>query len=629
MHLFWRSLFFSILFLITFDSSARVAEHTDYRLPKAFFEHWYKISESGGQNPNASLDKALAEFSEIAKDDVYERAYADLVILSLYVKLQDSNAVSQKVSHLKPIIANFDTPLYTADLLLVEALNYKQMGKPDKALDVVNQSLVIAEELDIGKTIANIKAIKGHVLRAKGENVAALESFLTSYEYFKASGHKTQISATVSSIAQIYDATGEYETAIKYYKDSLAYLDPETQAYYVSIIHYNIASAYTRAEDFELAKQHFDLSIKLSEELEDKVGIAYVNASLGEIALKEYRYKSALSYFQSGFEVFEQSKDKQMLMNSHIGMAKSFKELGKVKDAIQHIEKGILLAKELDNKENDEVIYHVASKIYQAQGQFRQALEYYKIYAKTIEDIHLEEKQNQLDELKVKYDTEQKEARNLLLENQKQLAESALIKKDLQQRLMWLMLLLAALLIVSITYFLWRQISIRKRFAMLALTDELTGAPNRRNIMAYASEQFDIALSTESTLYIGILDLDYFKSVNDRFGHDVGDRVLRAFYDAVNSNILNKCKIGRLGGEEWLLVMPQFTKQDLEALFIAANKSLSKLNIPALPASHVITFSMGVSQVLGERDDLGALLKRADDAVYQAKHAGRNCWVIN
>lgn len=100
-----------------------------------------------------------------------------------------------------------------------------------------------------------------------------------------------------------------------------------------------------------------------------------------------------------------------------------------------------------------------------------------------------------------------------------------------------------------------RALRRRHRLAELALRDELTGAPNRRAVLAFAREQLSLARRLDLPLTLALIDMDRFKQINDRHGHAVGDRVLDAFVRAVSRELRGQDRLGRWGGEEWLLVV--------------------------------------------------------------------------
>lgn len=168
------------------------------------------------------------------------------------------------------------------------------------------------------------------------------------------------------------------------------------------------------------------------------------------------------------------------------------------------------------------------------------------------------------------------------------------------------------------------EITQRKRaeeeIYLLATTDSLTGIANRRQFSSLLAGEVDRAKRYGTPMSVAMYDFDYFKRVNDTFGHDVGDAVLQAVTSLVKEKIRANDVVARWGGEEFMVLMPQ---SDIEA----ARNASEKLRL-AIAGHHfdkvgTLTASFGVA-AFEPQDDLNSLLKRVDDALYRAKEQGRN-----
>lgn len=170
---------------------------------------------------------------------------------------------------------------------------------------------------------------------------------------------------------------------------------------------------------------------------------------------------------------------------------------------------------------------------------------------------------------------------------------------------------------------------VNDRLHALATTDPLTSAMNRRAFYS-ASQPLLAALKRDSgQLAVCLLDLDHFKDLNDRYGHDVGDRVLQGFAGLVRQKLRDGDLFARYGGEEFVILLqhssPEQARQAMERLQQACARLDILVNAEPVP----VTFSAGVCCVKGGRTvTLEELLKAADIALYRAKEAGRNRTVV-
>jgi len=160
----------------------------------------------------------------------------------------------------------------------------------------------------------------------------------------------------------------------------------------------------------------------------------------------------------------------------------------------------------------------------------------------------------------------------------------------------------------------------------MAITDQLTGLHNRRYMARHLDTLLEGAQKNGRPLAFVIMDIDFFKHVNDTYGHDIGDEVLKEFASRISANVRGIDLACRYGGEEFVVAMPdtdtafacniaERLRQSIETTPVKISRAPNMLNI---------TISIGIAKTEGENDTAQALLHRADQALYRAKRSGRN-----
>ena len=159
-----------------------------------------------------------------------------------------------------------------------------------------------------------------------------------------------------------------------------------------------------------------------------------------------------------------------------------------------------------------------------------------------------------------------------------------------------------------------------------AKTDYLTGLFNRRAFIAFAERELEHARRYQKPLAILAIDIDFFKKINDSYGHSVGDLTLQKFAVVCHEVLRESDLLGRIGGEEFAILLPETDAVQAQETSERLRKCLSECSVrlPDTEMSVQFTVSIGITLFTGGTSDIDALLNRADTALYQAKHNGRN-----
>jgi diguanylate cyclase (GGDEF)-like protein len=183
----------------------------------------------------------------------------------------------------------------------------------------------------------------------------------------------------------------------------------------------------------------------------------------------------------------------------------------------------------------------------------------------------------------------------------------------------------AAFILVSTLGVMWMEIeSLQGELVRSARYDSLTGMYNRGTFLAEFEREVSRSARGGPAFSLAIFDLDQFKQINDRYGHPVGDRVLKAFAEALRASIRKHDVVGRYGGEEFALLMPQTGKETAVRVADRVRRELEARGVSVDGKRIEMTVSGGIASYGLDGQDWDALLTAADDALYEAKNAGRN-----
>lgn len=162
-----------------------------------------------------------------------------------------------------------------------------------------------------------------------------------------------------------------------------------------------------------------------------------------------------------------------------------------------------------------------------------------------------------------------------------------------------------------------------EKLAEIAVRDSLTGLYNRRHFIERLEEVIALAERSHEPFYLALIDLDHFKQVNDRHGHQVGDEILQRFALVARQTLRRSDVLARYGGEEFIALFPEGGGDDIAEVLERLRETFATTSHDDLVPGLKVTLSAGLA---GWRpgDDADSLTKRADDALYAAKHQGRN-----
>lgn len=424
---------------------------------------------------------------------------------------------------------------------------------------------------------------------------------------------ETELLYTKEYIANIHFAFKEYEKAAVLYEE-LIYNDFSSDTYdgYLSCI--NLATCYLETSNTQKAKEvMIFLESKLPqipEHLHHEIK-ASIHDTLANAALKEKHYAQADSYLKLSEEYYHSSSDIGILGGQY------FIQLtrGKYFVAMEQYDKALMLLTEMLTNQDvlyygfEEDIYSLLKTVYKNTGNDEKLYEVYEKLLTLNQEFETTIQREYLEFSSYYKENNRLKAYNKVLSRRSSIAVSSTI-------------IVSALLVI---FFIFLKILTKKN-----ATDQLTGVYNRKKLNRLI--KYYNRFGTPDNFAVIMMDIDYFKKYNDSYGHPEGDKVLKKVSKILSSCIREKDILIRYGGEEFLLLTTQVTRDTSLSICerIKNQINLAKLPHQASEISDHITLSMGLChQDKSKTLTFEALVEEADQCLYQAKKNGRNQFIGN
>ncbi len=408
-----------------------------------------------------------------------------------------------------------------------------------------------------------------------------------------------------------------------YFERAISVLGNRPARYMRAWLHDDLGWSLIDRGELAAARKSFETALSLATQVDDVSSMMRGHEGVAEVSLK---LNDAAGALQHARESLRLGGDAGLLFRPVTAQTQVVEALALLKgpELAREIERLRAMAERDPSPHTGALIARSAARGYHALGRHSEA---YAELERFLELTRIEDKARrdaEAQRLQVRYESARREAENSDLRHAAEAARLELaVRSERQRALIAAVLALLLLLAAGGTYF-GRALMRRRRLADLALRDELTNLPNRRAVLAFAQEQFALAQRLELPFALALIDLDHFKQINDKHGHVAGDRALQAFGAAAAGILRGQDRIGRWGGEEWLLVMPGTRAEELGHAFERLRSNLAGQAIEGLPQPHGITFSMGVAERGAGSESLDALIAEADRQLYLAKSQGRN-----
>ncbi len=495
---------------------------------------------------------------------------------------------------------------------------------PRAELADYNAAIVIARRLQDPRLLGDALSARGNIESLLGDQSKALNDFLDADQQYRSINLTTAVEVNQLNIGISYRRMGLYDKAAQYLlqarKSALRRANIDTEFAAAIQLGYLYSAQKRFAEAITAHRRAVVLAKKLGdrESMGDaRLGLADVLNERGDYALVLKTLVLAKADF---IAVGDHSEDGMIYLYS--GLA--YTGLGQYRRASRVLDLAERYLQHGHNLRYLQMLYTARAATYKAMHQPLLALAAYQQVLSAQQSL-LQMAQAQFTTwMHYQQVAQKRKAEALLLRTTAANNRQRLASLERTRKWQGLSLLFGALLVLGLLSLMVRQISKTRQLRGIAHTDTLTGAASRWQTDRLLIKEIQQARAKSYELAVLSIDLDHFKQVNDQHGHAVGDEVLRRVVKSCQSVLRKGEKIGRVGGEEFLIVLSDIPLEAATRVAERLRTDIEGLTLDEVVPGLRITISIGVAALRLPDEDVQSLLQRADAALYQAKNLGRN-----
>jgi diguanylate cyclase (GGDEF)-like protein len=573
-------------------------------------------------NPDESEQDAERALEVILRHPDVDLEIRARLLLCDYYSERDVKAAQQQIDAADALLPRAQRKSLRAGVLTCRGETLQSAGDIEQAKTAFDEAIAVATAANDEQMLADALFKRGYVHALQGEYASGMSDVRRSQELFERI-HMPQHALTVlNTIATIYNKMGDYPQAAKIYERARSQQHDAGLRRDEAVTLYNLGRARQKLGQWDAARASFSGCRVLSHEINFSRGEAYGLLGLASVDNANGDPSGALRLLAQEGKLQPEIPDARLNAQIQLARGTALGTLQRNSEALAALGLSVASFKQANSLEELGTTYGELATVEAQMGDWQTAYKYRSEAQATSETLL----HNQLDQrfatLKVEFDTATKEKENMLLVRQNAATEAELVQERRASALQTAVILLSLLLLGLLTVLVLRQRRGARRMQELAMTDELTGAPNRRAVLNYLDEQLQRAEATPCSILV--IDIDRFKNINDEYGHPIGDVTLQLVTAQLRRATVEPALLGRLGGEEFVVVLPTTELHDAHLIAERLRAQVPSVDLSSWLGDQRITVSIGVA-TSSAGDTVSTLLRRADAALYTAKRAGRNC----
>jgi len=453
----------------------------------------------------------------------------------------------------------------------------------------------------------------------------ALDDLLRSYALLRRYANREEAMVAAGRLSMAQFSVRDYPQALSLVDETIAFFREEKAQIRLATALDRRAKILKAAGRLEEALIAATESLRIHESIGDRVGTGLSQMTMCNVQIERNALTQAANWCDRAELTLSQTNG--MDDNDYRTLAamrgRLFLALGRSKEAVAQFDRAIAPGGAQPADDIAE-LYELRSRAHAAVGNYPAAFTDQGEYLRRMREQGTLDRIREVAQLRVQFENDQEQQKIVLLEKDKKLAEERLNSQTRTTQLVAIAGLTGLVTAFFLGYALLSNRRHRAELIRLAERDELTGLLNRRAIVRKAVEFLTRAREARGTLIIGLIDLDHFKSINDRFGHAVGDQLLQRFAAALRTSMHTREVFGRYGGEEFLVLFPDATLDEARQSAERLRNALRDQRLRIDDQDVMVTLSLGLAGYEAGDVLFDQVARRADIALYVAKTQGRD-----
>jgi diguanylate cyclase (GGDEF)-like protein len=574
-------------------------------------------------DPEASRQQAEQALQLLKRSPDADLEVRARLLLCGHLSERDAQAAAEQATLAEALLAKTTRRGLSAGVLECRGTIAETAGNNTRARDLYEKAVSVASAAGDDEMLAAALFSRGYLLGLQGEYAAGLTDLRRAQTLYNQVGLPTHALTALNSIAILYNRMGDFAEARHMYSRALKAQRDSGLRREQGVTLHNLGRAHENLREWEAARAAFQESLDISRELHYQRGEAYALRGLAAVANAQNDPQRAIETLDVAALLQQQTPDARLQAQIQLARGVALYQLKDYMASATALEEALKVFEQADSLNELRATYAALAETHSAMNDWRVAYGYQGRAQETADRLFRNQIDQRFTTLKVEFDTAAKEKENELLLRENDANSKALQQerkaRNLQAVVIGLTIVLA-LVLATLAAHQWRS---TRRMRSLAMTDELTGVPNRRAVLRRLAALLESDTPHPSALLI--VDIDHFKSINDQFGHSEGDEALKLVASKLRDEVKEPVFIGRLGGEEFVIVAPGVDVDVASQLAERCREQVTTIDMRRWLNDYRITVSVGVSVTRIEGDTAGSILERADAALYDAKRSGRNC----